>query len=144
MTRSDSRHQPWSGLAILMTGLLVCAPAVAGTEEEPQLPHCSAKLGTVAVREPPAAQPWWQTMQLESPAALIKVYVSESGCFTLVDRGAGFDVARAERDLAYGGETRVGSNLGKGQVKAADYVLVPDISSQNANASGHNVGGLVG
>ncbi|PXV59792.1 Curli production assembly/transport component CsgG [Dyella jiangningensis] len=49
-----------------------------------------------------------------------------------------------ERELAAGGELRGGSNLGKGQVKAADYVLVPDLISSNRNASGSAIGGLFG
>jgi curli biogenesis system outer membrane secretion channel CsgG len=52
--------------------------------------------------------------------------------------------AQAERALASGGELRGGSNLGKGQVKAADYVLVPDLVSQNKNAGGNRVGGILG
>jgi curli biogenesis system outer membrane secretion channel CsgG len=51
---------------------------------------------------------------------------------------------RAERELASEGELRGGSNLGKGQVKAADYVLVPDLVSQNSDASGNRIAGLVG
>jgi curli biogenesis system outer membrane secretion channel CsgG len=83
-------------------------------------------------------------MQLESPAALIKVYVSQSKCFTLVDRGKGLAAAKAERELAASGEERVGSNIGKGQMKAADYVLVPDIANRNRDAQGTNVGGALG
>ena len=52
--------------------------------------------------------------------------------------------AQAERALASGGELRGGSNLGKGQVKAADYVLVPDLVSKNNNAGGNRLGGMLG
>ena len=31
-----------------------------------------------------------------------------------------------------------------GQVKAADYILVPDIVSRNGNSGGTNVGGILG
>src|SRR5690606_9659727 len=34
--------------------------------------------------------------------------------------------------------------IGKGQIRAADYVLVPDVISQNRNAGGTDIGGLVG
>ena len=51
--------------------------------------------------------------------------MSQSKCFTLVDRGKGLAAAEQERALAGGGEMRGGSNIGKGQMKAADYVLVP-------------------
>jgi curli biogenesis system outer membrane secretion channel CsgG len=39
---------------------------------------------------------------------------------------------------------RGGSNVGKGQMKAADYVLVPDVVTKNSNSGGRNIGGLVG
>src|ERR1700676_1127934 len=116
--------------------------AYADSNAQPQIPICDKKIGTLAVTEPENA--WWTEMQLESPAALIKIYVSQSKCFTLVDRGKGLAAARTERELAAGGEERVGSNIGKGQMKAADYVLVPDIANRNANAQGTNVGGALG
>jgi hypothetical protein len=114
----------------------------ADTSQPPQIPTCDKKIGTLAVTEP--QDPWWTAMQLESPAALIKVYVSQSNCFTLVDRGKGLQAAQAERVLAASGEERVGSNIGKGQMKAADYVLLPDIANRNQHSGGTNVGGVLG
>lgn len=70
--------------------------------------------------------------------------MAESKCFTLVDRGKGLEVAQAERALASGGDLRGGSNVGKGQMRAADYVLVPDIVNRNERAGGCNFGGLLG
>src|SRR6202790_4335530 len=116
--------------------------AAAGANAPPQIPICDKKIGTLAVTEP--ENPWWTAMQLESPASLIKIYVSQSKCFTLVDRGKGLAAAKAERELASSGEERVGSNIGKGQMKAADYVLVPDIANQNRNSGGTNIGGVLG
>jgi hypothetical protein len=116
--------------------------AYADTSQAPQIPTCDKKLGTLAVNEP--QDPWWTAMQLDSPAALIKVYVAQSKCFTLVDRGKGLQAAQAERALAASGEERAGSNIGKGQMKAADYVLVPDIANRNRNSGGTNVGGVLG
>ena len=86
---------------------------------------------------------WWSGHQLPEPSRLIKVFVSRSRCFTLVDRGAGMAAAQNERALAADGNLRRGSNVGKGQVKAADYVLVPDLISQNSDAGGNAVGGLL-
>jgi curli biogenesis system outer membrane secretion channel CsgG len=125
-------------------GMLVASTSFAGPNAQPQMPRCSSKIGTLAVQEPQSGNQWWTSMNLESPAALIKVYVSQSGCFTLVDRGKGLAAARAERDLAGEGEMRVGSNIGKGQMKAADYVLVPDIANSNSNAGGNRIGGILG
>jgi curli biogenesis system outer membrane secretion channel CsgG len=124
--------------------MLVASTSFAGPNAQPQMPRCSSKIGTLAVQEPQSGNQWWTSMNLESPAALIKVYVSQSGCFTLVDRGKGLAAARAERDLAGEGEMRVGSNIGKGQMKAADYVLVPDIANSNSNAGGNRIGGILG
>jgi curli biogenesis system outer membrane secretion channel CsgG len=125
-------------------GMLVASTSFAGPNVQPHMPRCSSKIGTLAVQEPQSGNQWWTSMNLESPAALIKVYVSQSGCFTLVDRGKGLAAARAERDLAGEGEMRVGSNIGKGQMKAADYVLVPDIANSNSNAGGNRIGGILG
>lgn len=134
----------WAGLLAFAGGILLTSASRADSSPPPQVPRCSHKIGTVAVQEPDTGNHWWTGMNLESPVALIKVYVSESGCFTLVDRGKGLQAAEQERELAAGGEMRVRSNIGKGQMKAADYVLVPDIASSNAHAGGTNIGGILG
>lgn len=139
----NPRFGQWVVL-VVVSGFLAGGMSSVRAEDTapPQIPTCTKKIGTVAVQEP--KDPWWTAMQLESPAALIKVYVAQSKCFTLVDRGKGLEAAKAERALAASGEERVGSNVGKGQMKAADYVLVPDIANKNANADRTNVGGMLG
>jgi curli biogenesis system outer membrane secretion channel CsgG len=128
---------------LIVAGAAALAARVANADAPPpQIPTCDKNIGTLAVTEP--QNQWWVALNLESPAALIKVFVSESKCFTLVDRGKGLQAAQAERALAASGEERQGSNIGKGQMKAADYVLVPDVVNQNRNASGTNVGGILG
>jgi curli biogenesis system outer membrane secretion channel CsgG len=132
----------------VVAGLATAAVAVAGSAwakaepKEPVIPTCDKKIGTLAVTEP--ENRWWQALNLESPEALIKVFVAQSKCFTLVDRGKGLAAAQAERALAGAGEVRGGSNIGKGQMKAADYVLIPDIVNQNSNSGGKRIGGLLG
>jgi hypothetical protein len=111
-------------------------------QKQAEIPTCSHKIGSLAVHEP--QNQWWVGLGLESPEALLKVFVMKSGCFTLVDRGAGFAMAQQERALATGGALQAGSNLGGGQVRAADYILVPDIVTKNGNSGGTNVGGLLG
>src|SRR3954467_4162402 len=121
-------------------------PAVAASisekqaEKRAEIPNCSHKIGALAIREP--QNRWWEPLGLESPEALIKVFVMKSGCFTLVDRGKGFELAQQERALASGGTLQGGANIGSGQVRAADYILVPDIASKNGNSGGTNIGGL--
>jgi hypothetical protein len=110
--------------------------------KEAEIPTCTHQLGTLAIHEP--ENKWWEPLGLESPEALIKVFVQQSHCFRLLDRGKGFGAVQQERELASGGELQQGSNMGKGQIIAADYVLVPDIVSKNTNAGGTNVGGILG
>jgi Curli production assembly/transport component CsgG len=111
-------------------------------QKQAEIPTCSHRIGALAVREP--ENHWWEGLGLESPEALLKVFVIKSGCFALVDRGKGFEMAQQERALAAGGTLQGGSNIGGGQVRAADYILVPDIVSKNANSGGTNVGGILG
>jgi hypothetical protein len=130
---------------IAVLGLLpiaLCSAAAFAASEPPPLPTCDKKIGTLSVVEP--QNKWWVQYNLESPEALIKVFVSQSKCFTLLDRGKGLAAAQSERALASSGELRGGSNVGKGQMKAADYVLVPDIVNKNANSGGKRIGGLLG
>jgi curli biogenesis system outer membrane secretion channel CsgG len=144
-----------AGAAACIVGVvsaLAIAPAFAQrqsaqqarAQQTAQIPVCARKLGTISVIEPEDGTSWWTGQQLPAPSKLIKVFVNKSRCFTLVDRGAGMDAAMRERGLASSGELRGQSNIGKGQVKAADYVLVPDLISQNSNASGNAIGGLLG
>jgi curli biogenesis system outer membrane secretion channel CsgG len=136
-----------AGLA-LAVAVALAVPAAAESARhkrergEAQIPQCSHKLGTIAVQEP--ERNWWSEYHLGSPEALIKVFVMRSHCFTLVDRGKGMAAVERERALASGGELRQGSNMGKGQIKAADYVLVPDLVSQNTDAGGSALGGALG
>jgi curli biogenesis system outer membrane secretion channel CsgG len=129
-------------LLTIVAGAAAIGAAANAADAPPQIPACDKKIGTLAVTEP--QNQWWVALNLESPAALIKVFVSESKCFTLVDRGKGLQAAQAERALAASGEERAGSNIGKGQMKAADYVLVPDVVNQNRNSGGTNVGSIIG
>ncbi len=111
-------------------------------EQTQQIPTCTRNLGSITVMEP--EHRWWNDYGLSSPEALIKLYVNRSRCFTLVDRGRGMNAMMGERSLAASGELRGRSNVGKGQVRAADYVMVPDMISNNARAGGTGLGGIIG
>jgi len=131
------------GLAMAVATPTFAESIRAKTErKEADIPNCGRNLGTIAIREPD--HNWWTDLNLASPEVLLKVFVRKSGCFTLVDRGKGFEMAQQERALASGGTLQQGSNVGAGQVKAADYILVPDIASKNADAGGTNIGGILG
>ena len=107
------------------------------------VPHCSRKLGTVSVRDGDDPLPWTQN-SLSPPSKLLKVLIARSGCFNLVDRGAGLNAAQQERDIGNGLGLQRRSNVGQGQIKAADYVLVAEIQGANSNVSGSAAAGVVG
>jgi curli biogenesis system outer membrane secretion channel CsgG len=106
------------------------------------IPICTKRLGTIAIAEPD--NNWWQQLGLGSPEGIIKIFVAKSGCFGLVDRGKGLASRNIERALADSGELQRGSNIGRQQVKAADYFVVPDIVTQNSNSGGGGIGGVLG
>ena len=111
------------------------------------VPHCARKLGTVSVADgdDPSA---WSQFSLAPPSKLLKVLIQRSGCFNLVDRGTGLNAAQLERDIGGNLGLQRRSNVGQGQIKAADYVLVAEVQGANSNASGSavgaGIGGLVG
>jgi curli biogenesis system outer membrane secretion channel CsgG len=137
------------GASFMLSACTAANPLVTKSQREHEakvqaIPKCGKKLGSISVIEPEGGVHWWTQQQLPSPTRLIKVFVQKSGCFTLVDRGMGMGAAMRERELAAGGDLRGGSNLGKGQIKAADYVMVPDLVASNRNAGGAGIGALVG
>jgi curli biogenesis system outer membrane secretion channel CsgG len=129
-------------LLLLATLMATGSAALAQDNKQSEIPICDKKIGTMSVADP--EQKWWVQYNLESPEALLKVFASESKCFTLVDRGRGLAAAQQERALASGGELGAGSNVGNRQMVAADYVLLSDIANKNAKAGGSRFGGLVG
>ena len=111
------------------------------------VPRCTRKLGTVSVMDGDDPSGWTQ-FQLAGPQKLLKVLVQRSGCFNLVDRGSGLSAAQRERDISGNLGLQRRSNVGQGQIKAADYVLVAEVQASNRNSGGSAVGaglgGLVG
>ena len=114
----------------------------AQAKGEAQIPICTKRLGTIAIVEPD--NQWWREMNLGSPEAIIKIFVQKSGCFGLVNRGRAMQSRAMERAMADSGELQDGSNLGKAQVKAADYYLEPGIVSANKNSGGGGAGAVLG
>ena len=132
---------------ILQLTLLAAASALplatTAAVEEPAIPHCDQPYGTVALQEA-AGGGFWESYDLENPEALIKLYVNESGCFTLVDRASGLEMGTNERMLAQSGDLQVGSNVGAGQLLAADFFLVPDLVGNDDDSGGKRFGGIIG
>ena len=111
-------------------------------KKQSTLPRCAKPLGTITIA-PPENQ-WWRGFNLQSPEALIKLFIQRSGCFTIVDRGRGYDAALRERALSEGGQLQAGSEIGNRRIKAATYILIPDLVTNNQNASGSGVGAVIG
>ncbi len=135
-----------SALAALAATPVVAAGPSSGRQAQARgqqdIPHCTRNLGTVAIVEPD--NQWWRQLNLGSPEAILKVFIQQSGCFTMVNRGRAMQNRNMERAMADNGELQGGSNLGKGQVKAADYFLQPDIVTSNSHSGGNAVGGALG
>ncbi len=107
-----------------------------------EIPRCGRNLGAIAIVEP--EYQWWRDYNLQSPEAILRIFVQRSGCFTLVNRGRSMEKRYEERELADSGELQRGSNLGRRQVRAADYYLEPNIVTANKNSGGMGLGGIVG
>ena len=119
--------------------LLAALPAYADDEKtKPEIPTCSRPLGAITIVD--GDRQGWSVYDLQSPQKLLKLYVQKSGCFTLVDRGAGFDAAQRERELETQGTLQRRSNVGGGQVRAADYVLVAEVVAADRDTGGSAVG----
>jgi hypothetical protein len=111
-------------------------------KKQATLPRCAKPLGTITIA-PPENQ-WWRGFNLQSPESLLKLFVQRSGCFTIVDRGRGYEAALRERALSEGGELQVGSEIGKQRITAAKYILIPDLVTNNQNAGGSGLGAILG
>lgn len=138
-----------AALALAMGGSAVWAKDTKGssgrqeqTRGTQEIPRCTRNLGALAIVEPD--NQWWREYNLGSPEAILRVFVQQSGCFTLVNRGRSMQSRAMERAMADQGELQRGSNLGRGQVRAADYFLEPNIVSANRNSGGGGVGAALG
>jgi hypothetical protein len=118
-----------------------------GSTGDKGLEHCDKPMGAMAVVEPQSEILASLTRyRLSSPVGLIRMMIQQSACFIVVERGAGMQNLMQERQLAQGGEMRQGSNLGGGQMVAADFVMTPSVvfSEGNAGGIGGAAGGLLG
>ena len=137
-------HLAGVALAVL-TSAAIADPSSGRKDQvrgEQEIPVCSHRIGTLAIVPPD--KEWWRELNLGSPEAVIKIFVQQSGCFTLVNRDRAMQSRAMERALAEQGELQRGSRMGAGQVKAADYFLQPDIVSTNKNSGGGGAGAAIG
>jgi curli biogenesis system outer membrane secretion channel CsgG len=137
--------------AVVALTLLAAAPAHAqfGMDRKPpknaatpELPRCDRPVGTVAIQEP--QRQWWTELGLNSPESLIKLMAARSNCLRVVDRNGGLAMRNTEAGLANSGDLQRGSNIGSGQIRGADYFIIPDIVNSNSNSGGNALGGVLG
>lgn len=134
-----------ASIAAIAAVTMAAAPASADRgshSQRAELPTCARPIGAISIVEPD--DNWWQRYDLDSPEAVINLLVLRSGCFTIVDRGRGLRSRNLERALADNGDLQAGSNFGGGQVRAADFFIIPDIIATNRDSGGFNIGGAFG
>ena len=131
-----------SGAKTVATGAAGGATAVGAND---QLERCDQTLGTISIVEE-ANQPWIQQFtaeyRMQSTVPLLRMIIQQSNCFAIVERGQAFRNMQTERELMNAGELRRTSNIGKGQMVAADYTMTPSITFSQKGTSG--LGALVG
>jgi curli biogenesis system outer membrane secretion channel CsgG len=153
-------HRAWPLVAatLLLQGCLATAPTVGGGTpsaggsaggataegQKSSLERCDESLGTMAMEEDQAA-PWYAQLrgyQLGSTIPVLRLMIQQTNCFVIVERGGGMNDMMRERQLMRGEEGRAGSNMGGGQMVAADYLMRPSI--QFSGKTGGGGGGLAG
>jgi hypothetical protein len=116
------------------SSLVTGSAAAAGTQQKAaQLPRCEKSLGTVALVEKEI--PGLAQMELTSPVPLLRLMIAQSGCLQVIDQSQAA-MARIEEERAASGK-----KAAPRKVAMPDYLLTPDIISQNADAGGYS-GGL--
>jgi hypothetical protein len=98
-----------------------------------ELRQCNQPLGTMALVERQDTGALAQ-YGLESPVPLLRLLAAQSNCFAVVERGQALDRMMQERALASQGLLQGGSNVGGGQMIAADYLLTPFVSFSEDDA----------
>ncbi|WP_199271663.1 CsgG/HfaB family protein [Paraglaciecola sp. L3A3] len=109
------------------------------------LEQCDQTLGTLTVFED-TKQAWWRTYRsrypkLGSTLPVIRLMIQQSNCFVIVERGAAMSSMNRERQLMQSGQLRSGSNIGGGQMVAADYTLSPSIQFSAEGTKGLQAAG---
>lgn len=156
------RQPAWLVLAVaaMLPGCLATAPSMGGGNttvtgatggataagNKSNLERCDESLGTLAMEEDVRA-PWYSQLRqynLGSTIPVLRLMIQQSNCFVIVERGAGLQSMQRERDLMRGEEGRAGSNMGGGQMVAADYLMRPSIQfSGKTGGGGGGLGGLL-
>src|SRR4051812_41379454 len=95
-----------AGAALAVVSTPAAADPSSGHKDqvrgEQEIPVCTHRIGTLAIVPPD--KEWWRELNLGSPEAIIKVFVAQSGCFSMVNRDRAMNSRAMERALADNGE----------------------------------------
>jgi len=149
--------------AALLSGCMATAPSVGGGSAGPatgaaggstaeganaSLEKCPETLGTISIDEQTNAS-WYAAYMSRyrtgSTVPALRLLIQQSNCFVIVDRGRGLAARNREMELMRGNEGRAGSNVGGGQIAAADYTMIPEVilSDRGGTRAGGGLGGLL-
>lgn len=109
-----------------------------------ELVRCDAPVATVALAENPNGYIMGAGYQLPaSPVPLVKLMAQQSGCFRVVDRGAGLRGTVREQELKEAGVLRQqNSTVAKGKGYEAQYTLTPSLTFSEQDA-GRGLSGVI-
>lgn len=113
------------------------AAGASSSNKNSQLESCDKTLGTLTIFEDTSLQ-WWSYYRrhypkLGSTVPVIRTMIQQSNCFVIVERGRAMKSMQRERQLMQSGDLRGNSNIGKGQMVAADYTLSPSVQFKQSN-----------
>ena len=123
------------------------AGGASAANNNTQLENCDETLGTLSVFED-TSLPWWSEYRrtypkLGSTIPVIRLMIQQSNCFVIVERGRAMNAMNTERQLMQSGQLRSGSNIGGGQMVAADYTLSPSVLFAEKTQGGKAIGGAL-
>ena len=105
-----------------------------------QLERCSQPLGTAALVETNSnALGLLRSIGLESPLPLLRLMMTQSNCFQVVDRGAALRNIQTEQNLQQSGMLQQGSTTARGRMVTAQYMVTPNVIFSNQDAGGGDV-----
>lgn len=152
------------GVATLVAGCLATTPGSGGGSASAVqgaaaggntagansgLEKCAETLGTVRIEENTNAG-WYgyynSRYRTGSTVPVLRTLVQQSNCFVVVERNQrAMQNLAGEKALIRGDEGRAGSNMGTGQMVAADYTMTPEIMmSDKGGTQARGVLGAVG
>ena len=135
--------QPKLGSETANTAATGSAGGASAQGANAALERCDSPLGTVALVEETSAD-WYRLFTTEyrlgSTVPVLRLMIQQSNFFIVVERGRAMAAMERERAIAASGQGRAGSNMGGGQMVAADYSMTPEVLVSARGTSGGGVG----